>query len=307
MGARGAAARAAARRPRRRAPGAQPRLDRAASRTCAARDNRPRSQLRQGAGGALRSSRARHARARAGRGADARAGSSSTPRPRATTSCADLGRCAGEDRRGASRRVHPSDAGPDAAARTRETLGIGRASARPERLRQAAAQEPGAPRCARSRRSRRIGARCSWCRATPRRTRPSCASWRARSEWRPTCAGRPGCRRTSWRASTRRPPASCFPLSTRASGCRSWRRWLAACPSPAQTGRRSLRSPAPPPSSSTPRTSTPSPRRLSVCSPTASSGRGLAVAGRERAAAFTWERTAELTAASYARTLLPER
>ncbi len=104
-----------------------------------------------------------------------------------------------------------------------------------EPVRQAAAQEP-----ARAARGARAAACVAAARARaarlPDRARGRAARARARARPRRgrALSGLAGRARSS-RACGRSRTPSCFPRCTRASGCPCWRRWRAACPSPAPT------------------------------------------------------------------------
>ena len=122
--------------------------------------------------------------------------------------------------------------------------------------------------------------------------------------WRTTCASLGWLPRRGARRPLRRGrPASCSRRSTRASACRCSRRWRAACPWPRRDARAWPRWPATPRSCSTPRTSAPSPPPSSGCWPTTSCASACARRDASARPAFTWERTAELTVASYRRAL----
>ena len=299
VGARRAAAAAAAGSPRGRRPRAQPRQHRAAVGSLPARGHRARPDLRALPRGPLGPARQGHARARAGRGAPLR------PRdrrlaehPRATSSSCWASPATQID-------VVP--------------LGLGavqRAAAAPPEDERARASSSASARVVLSLSAKRphknlpalIGALA----LIPRRAPPAARAARLPDRARGASCARVR-RRSGSRADVRflgwvsergargpvgdRRVRSCSPRCTRASGCRCSRRWRAACRSPARTPPRCRRSPATRRCCSTRATSgaiaaaarAPAWRR----GPRAS---GCARAGTLRAARqFTWERTARLT------------
>ena len=101
-----------------------------------------------------------------------------------------------------------------------------------------------------------------------------CASVRARPGWRATCASRTGSAARSSRGFGKWRRRSCTRRCTRASACRCWRRWRAACRWPARTHPRYRRSQARRRCCSTPTTSAQSPLRSSAALKERSGPRG---------------------------------
>ena len=120
---------------------------------------------------------------------------------------------------------------------------------------------------------------------------------------RPAAAARDcsaSCPATTCRRSTPARPRSASRACSRASACRSSTRWRRGRPWSPRRGRRPRRSPATRASSSTRTTSTRSRAHSSASCATPRWRQRLGEAGRARAATYTWERTAALTAEAYA-------